>query len=366
MLTEVILDCLPDPVILLDRNRVVAYANRAASDLLDIDLAGHDLARSVRHPRVLEAVDSVLGTDGQSASEISFPAPVPRIFQLHVTGMPLGNDPGGIAGVVTFTDMTTARRSEQMRADFVANASHELRSPLSVMLGFIETLKGPASQDDAARRRFLEIMHREAQRMARLIDDLMSLSRVEINEHVRPREPVKISEILLNVAESLSVQAEQRRMPIRVNCGDDLPTMGGDPDQLFQVFRNLVENAIRYGREDSAVEVRVERVERIRETGAEGIAVHVIDRGEGIPKEAIPRLTERFYRVDKARSKSIGGTGLGLAIVKHIVNRHRGHLSVESTLGHGSVFTVCLPCLESEKISQKTNKPYKKQPERAS
>ncbi|MEQ9361193.1 MAG: ATP-binding protein, partial [Rhodospirillales bacterium] len=224
-----------------------------------------------------------------------------------------------------------------------ANASHELRSPLAALLGFIETLEGPAGGDEDTRIRFLGIMLREAKRMALLIDDLLSLSRVEINEHVRPTAPVDIAGVLLNVTEALSVQAKVANVPIRVNYGSNLPTVHGEGDQLFQVFRNLIENAIRYGAKGEAIDVRVEAAQRIPGSGRSGVAIKVTDHGEGIPEEAIPRLTERFYRVDKARSKSVGGTGLGLAIVKHIVNRHRGHLAVESTLGKGSTFTVYLP-----------------------
>ncbi len=346
--SETILDCLPDPVILMDGQRLVLFANQAARELLDIQGMGIDLSMALRHPQALSAVDSVIGSDGRQTSEITLPAPVLRIFQLHATGVPKEKISDGVAAVLVLTDLTTAKRAEQMRADFVANASHELRSPLSAMLGFIETLRGAASDDQAARGRFLGIMHREARRMARLIDDLLSLSRVEINEHVRPTTPVNVGDLLLNVAESLNAQAAERDMPVRVNYGDDLPDVGGEPDELVQVFRNLIENAVRYGRENTSIDVRVERVDRIRETGVPGIAIHVTDHGEGIPKDAIPRLTERFYRVDKARSKSIGGTGLGLAIVKHIVNRHRGNLAVNSELGRGSTFSVYLPALTSD------------------
>ncbi|PIW25954.1 MAG: two-component sensor histidine kinase [Rhodospirillales bacterium CG15_BIG_FIL_POST_REV_8_21_14_020_66_15] len=342
-LTDRILDHFPDPTILLDARRAVRFANAAARDLLDITRVGQDLAMSLRHPRVLEAVDQVLGRAETRAVDITLPGVTRRNFEMYVAGFLPAADANGIGAVLVLRDLTTARRAEQMRADFVANASHELRSPLAALLGFIETLEGPAGDDEETRRRFLGIMLREAKRMAGLIDDLLTLSRVEINEHVRPTAPVDIAGVLLNVTEALSHQAKAANMPIRVNYGSNLPAVHGEADQLFQVFRNLIENAIRYGAKGEAVDVRVEPAARIPGTGRAGIAVKVTDHGEGIPEEAIPRLTERFYRVDKARSKSVGGTGLGLAIVKHIVNRHRGLLAVESEPGKGSTFTVYLP-----------------------
>ena len=342
-LTDRLLDYFPDPAILLDKKRTVLVANAAARDLLDITAVGQDLAMSLRHPRVLTAVDAVLGRDETRTVEFNLPGVTARSFEMHVAGVPRTADAGGVGAVLVLRDQTVARRAEQMRADFVANASHELRSPLAALLGFIETLDGPAGEDSETRGRFLAIMLREAKRMAMLIDDLLTLSRVEINEHVRPKAPVDIAGVLLNVTEALSVQAQARNMPIHVNYGGNLPTVHGEADQLFQVFRNLIENAIKYGRQGETIDVKVERAAKIPGSGQMGVAISVADKGDGIPKDAIPRLTERFYRVDKARSKSVGGTGLGLAIVKHIVNRHRGHLAVESDLGKGSVFTVYLP-----------------------
>ena len=338
-----ILDALPDPVILIDRSRQVVGANRSAFEFLDGDPVGHDLARSLRHPHVLEAVDAVFGGVPTSDTEISLPGAVPRNVSVHVHGLSAEGGSDDVRAVLVLRDLTLVKRVEEMRADFVANASHELRAPLSALLGFIETIKGPASDDPPARARFLEIMHREAKRMARLIDDLLSLSRVEINEHVRPRDAVNVATLLESVSESLAIRAREREMEIRLQRAPNLPDVVGDGDQLEQVFRNLVENAINYGRPGSPVEVRADAVEHIPDLGGTGVAVTVRDEGEGIPREHIPRLTERFYRVDKARSQSLGGTGLGLAIVKHIVSRHRGRLAIESQAGQGSSFTVYLP-----------------------
>jgi len=224
-----------------------------------------------------------------------------------------------------------------MRADFVANVSHELRTPLSSLLGFVETLRGPARDDKEAQEKFLTIMHEQAERMSRLIEDLLSLSRIEMDEHTRPRGRVDVRHVLGNVKDMLSMKAAARRMRIELQIPEATAPLPGDADQLTQVFQNLIDNALKYGREGTAVEVTVSGP-------AEGeLSVSVSDQGEGIAPEHLPRLTERFYRVDAARSRQLGGTGLGLAIVKHIVNRHRGHLSVESTRGEGSRFTVTLP-----------------------
>jgi two-component system phosphate regulon sensor histidine kinase PhoR len=339
-----VLDSLPDPVLLIDDRRTVVDANKAARETLDVGVRGQDLARTLRHPDVLEAVDAVLLGTPRCTAEITLPSSPPRVFTVHAISLDdaeLKTD--GVSAILVLNDITTAKRAEQMRADFVANASHELRSPLSSLLGFIETLRGPAIDDADARVRFLDIMDREARRMARLIDDLMSLSRVEINEHVRPHGAVDIVAVAESVTDSLQQRAEARGMRIELTVEPPIPTAVGDMDQLVQVARNLVENAVRYGREGTPVRLRVSSVERIPDFGGPGVTLSVSDEGEGIPKDSIPRLTERFYRVDKARSKSLGSTGLGLAIVKHIVNRHRGRLIVDSEVGKGSTFTVFIP-----------------------
>lgn len=254
--------------------------------------------------------------------------------------------------VLVLHDETRARRAEQTQSDFVANASHELRSPLSALIGLIETLRGPAADDAAARERFLSIMHTEAARMARLVDDLMSLSRVEINEHVAPREAVDLEDVLAAVAATLSVRAAGKDMTITVSCPPGLARVRGDGDQLTQVFHNLLDNAVKYGRPGTAVEVSAAPASLGSGPspggGTAAVAVSVRDRGEGIAAIHLPRITERFYRADEGRSRRLGGTGLGLAIVKHIVNRHRGRLVVESVKGEGSTFTVILPAMAEE------------------
>ena len=344
---ETILDNLPDPILLLDGRRRVLAANRAAEDLLGTGLEGLDLARALRHPAALDAVDEILegGEEGREV-DIFLPVPVPRAYSLRVVGLPPevgGRDGRSIRAMLVMHDITLARRAEQMRADFVANVSHELRTPLSALIGFIETLQGPAADDPQGRIHFLGIMQREADRMARLIDDLLSLSRVEVNEHVLPRGKADVRRILGQVAELLQAKAERRGMAIRLEVPADLPPVAGAADELTQVFQNLIDNSIKYAREGTPIQVSAFMLERLPPSDCPGVAVTVADQSEGIPKDDLPRITERFYRVDKARSKAVGGTGLGLAIVKHIVNRHRGRMMVSSEANEGTTVTVMLP-----------------------
>ena len=340
---QAFLECLPDPVILLNGAREIIAVNAPARDVLGIELLGRDLALSLRHPDVLAAVEAVLSGVFSVEQEVSLPVPLARTFVLHAADLPASHDPREPRVVLVLRDETRAKRAEQSRADFVANASHELRSPLAALIGFIETLRGPASDDAAARERFLGIMQAEAQRLARLVEDLLSLSRVEINEHVAPRDGVDLREVLGAVAETLTVRAEQRQMKIARDLPDDLPAVLGDADQLTQVFHNLVANAVEYARPGTQVRITARAIDRLPGTQSAGVSVAVADRGEGIAAIHLPRLTERFYRADEGRSRRLGGTGLGLAIVKHIVNRHRGRLTIESEVGVGSTFTVGLP-----------------------
>jgi two-component system, OmpR family, phosphate regulon sensor histidine kinase PhoR len=234
-----------------------------------------------------------------------------------------------------------------MRADFVANAGHELRTPLASLIGFIETLRGPAASDPPAQRRFLGIMAEQAERMNRLIDDLLSLSRIELTEHQAPADHVNLGELAESVLAGFEPRLAPRRIRLERNLPPSLPPVLADADQVAQVIQNLVDNAVKYGREGGTVQVSAAAsVPGDRWPARPGVVLSVADDGPGIPRAHVPRLTERFYRVDSARSRSAGGTGLGLAIVKHVVNRHRGQLAIESTEGKGSVFSVWLPCAE--------------------
>ena len=341
-----ILDSFPEPVVLVDQNGNVIAANQASEPEIGITYPGRALALSFRHPAAIESVESVLRTGKSRTVEVTFLAPATRIFNLIVAPLSVGAFQGlekGNGALLVFHDVTAERNAEQMRSDFVANVSHELRSPLSAMVGFIETLQGPAKDDSPAREKFLGIMATECGRMTRLIEDLLSLSAIESNEYVAPSGEVDMAELLMGAKDILSSTAEALGVEVIIELDENFPKALGDFDQLSQVFRNLIENAISYGGRGSKVRVTTSIEERMPDSERQGISVSVIDTGKGIASQHLARLTERFYRVDTARSREAGGTGLGLAIVKHIVNRHRGRLSVDSTLGKGSTFTVLLP-----------------------
>jgi two-component system phosphate regulon sensor histidine kinase PhoR len=348
-----VLGALPDALIVLDRRRQVRYANPAAAAALGIAPIGRDLAEAIRNPAVLEAVAGVLA--GGSARDVEIAAP-PDDRRLETKVLPVSDaGPVGPAALLLFRDVTLARRTEEMRADFVADVSHELRTPVAALLGFVETLRGPARDDAEARERFLAIMHDQATRMSRLVDDLLSLSRIELNEHMPPTGRVDVVEALRRVADMLQLRAAGRAMRIEIAAPADLPPVVGDAEEIAQVLQNLVDNALKYGRPQSAVAIAVERVTRAlpsrgrRATVTQpAVAIRVRDEGPGIAREHLPRLTQRFYRVDSARSRAAGGTGLGLAIVKHIMNRHRGALEIESEPGKGSTFTVFFAVAASE------------------
>jgi two-component system phosphate regulon sensor histidine kinase PhoR len=273
--------------------------------------------------------------------------PTERTFEVQIGSLrPDSVEAGGQAGVVLFfRDLTSARRLEHMRVDFIANASHELRTPLASLVGFIETLQGPARNDAAARERFLEVMRGQARRMTRLIDDLLSLSRIEMHAHVTPRDDVDLGPLVSQIVDSLSPLARERGVEIRWVRPDQAFPVLGDRDELLRVVENLVQNAVKYGESGGRVDVTLELSRQVH--GPERIELTVRDFGPGIAPDHLPRLTERFYRVDVAQSREKGGTGLGLAIVKHILNRHRGQLRIESVLGNGAAFTVVLPARQA-------------------
>ena len=336
-----ILNAFPAPVLLLDARRTVIEANQAAHEIFGTRLKNHDLAQSLRHPAALDAATAVLADGKHISAQIILQTPVARHYELHA--MPVNqNHDAKVRAALVLLDVTAAHNVEQMRADFVANVSHELRSPLAALTGFIETLKGPAKDDVAARERLRDIMEGEAKRMARLIDDLLSLSRVEANEHMRPKGEVRIAELLAASKAALGPRAASRGIEIELLCPGNLPSVAGDYDQLNEVFHNLLDNALKYGPSGHPVKITVQTVDRIPEIGGKGVRVCVHNMGEPIAPEHLPRLTERFYRIDKARSRDIGGTGLGLAIVKHIINRHRGRLIMESNAENGTNFSVYL------------------------
>ena len=329
-LARAVLERLPAPVLLLDVNERVLFANGAMREVLGSGLEQKHVSAVLRHPAVLAAIGGTTDSGEPGAAPFILPVPIERHYEAYTARVD-----GGMV-VLLLHDITAIRISEQLRADFVANASHELRTPLAAVSGFIETLQGPARDDAVAREQFLGIMATEAARMRRLIDDLLSLTRIELNEHVPPQGRVALESVVRQAAAALTPLAAADRITVSVQGGADLAPIRGDHDELVQLFQNLIHNAIKYGRDDGHVTVSLGR-----DNGHVFAAVK--DDGEGIPREALPRLTERFYRVDVKRSRERGGTGLGLAIVKHIVSRHHGRLAIDSKVGEGSTFTVLLP-----------------------
>lgn len=332
---------LPDPCLLLSADGKVLFQNEHAREVLGRTKEGRSISTFLRAPEVIQSVRMAAQSGKPVRFEYFERVPTDRWFEAHIAPWRhhAGADaPDGL--VLVLHDLTKQQRIERMRVDFVANASHELRTPLASLAGFIETLQGPAKDDVAARDRFLEIMRGQAWRMSRLIDDLLSLSRIESNAHVRPDALIDFIGVVQHVIDSLR--------PLAMDVGVEIVTqLPGEPlyvrgarDELFQVVQNLAENAIKYGETGKRVEISTKLV--AGSTGAEKIVLSVRDFGPGIAPEHLPRLTERFYRIDVASSREKGGTGLGLAIVKHIVNRHRGTLNVESTLGKGANFCVTL------------------------
>jgi two-component system, OmpR family, phosphate regulon sensor histidine kinase PhoR len=321
---------LPDPCLLLDAEGLVVAANPLAHDILEIDPIGEPLSSVMRSPAILEAVASVRATGAPSSIDLEMRVPLPRQFEVFVS--PLGRD--GLM-LVILRDLTREQRIERMRADFVANASHELRTPLASIMGFIETLQGPAREDAKARETFLATMLAQAGRMKRLIDDLLSLSRIEMNAHLRPTAKVDLSQIARHVCDTLASLAKASNMTLHSEATGPIAVQG-DWDELVQVVQNLTENAIKYASAGKRVDIAC--------AARAGMAeIEVRDYGPGIAEEHIPRLTERFYRVNAQESRSRGGTGLGLAIVKHILNRHRGRLAVHSEIGRGCRFVAQIP-----------------------
>jgi two-component system, OmpR family, phosphate regulon sensor histidine kinase PhoR len=339
-----VLEAIPDPVVLVDDALTVVQCNGAARRLWPPLAPGAPLSFTLRTPDIIRAAEAAARGEGPVTGEYEERVPVQRVFSFQATGLgPRGGGRLRPAVVIAFRDLTEARRLEKMRVDFVANASHELRTPPASLLGFVETLEGPARNDASARERFLAVMRAQAQRMARLIDDLLSLSRIELNEHRHPDAPVDLVAVARQVVDTLRPLAAERK--VEIVLADHAPVIApGDRDELLRVADNLIENAIKYGQSGGRVEVSVDVV---ADGGRDHARLSVRDFGQGIGPADLPRLSERFYRVDNAESRQKGGTGLGLAIVKHIAKRHRGRLTVESRRGEGAVFRVMIPLAEA-------------------
>lgn len=341
----------PDPAILVDRRGVVAQANDAARAVLSGLKERQPLAFALRDPGVLDQIPIVAASGASASVEFGGRLPTEPVYEVRLRRLPGGADAGpGQAAVALFLrDLSAERRLERMRVDFVANVSHELRTPLASLSGLIDTLRGSAREDVAARDRFLVIMQAQAARMTRLIDDLLQLSRVELKEHQPPAHPVDLGMTVAHMVEVMTPLARDRQVTIALALSDIPLVVPGDRDELLRLVENLVENAIKYGGEGGRVDIAVRPVDRGR--GAARAELEVRDHGPGISSEHLPRLTERFYRVDVAESRGQGGTGLGLAIVKHIVVRHRGRLWIESEPGKGATFRVQLPLAADEAVA---------------
>lgn len=341
-LWRIVIDALPDAAMALNTSGSVVHCNARISDLFPTARVGVPVAQVTRNPEFLEAIERARTSPIAVIVEILDRVPVERRISATISRLSVeGSQPGLPTLLVTFRDLTAQDKLEQTRSDFVANASHELRTPLALLMGYIETLQGPARNDAAGRERFLAVMLTQATRMARLIDDLLSLSRIELRTHLPPTGIVELNEVAASVAKTLEPLAKASQTNISVERLGRPVRIRGDRDEIIQVLQNLLQNAIKYGGDEGDVRIVV------REESQEGrhgprVAVDVIDEGPGISPEHLPRLTERFYRANVASSREKGGTGLGLAIVKHIVLRHRGDMRIASELGKGSTFTVIL------------------------
>ncbi len=325
---------LPDPVLLCDGQGLVLCANEGARLALPNLRLDQHVAQAIRAPAVLEAVEKTLRNGGSRKVEYQMRLPALRHFEITIAAMP-ARAITDASVVVVLKDLTREHLVEQTRSDFVANASHELRTPLASLLGFIETLQGSAKEDAKARSSFLALMLTQANRMKRLIDDLLSLSRIEMDEHLKPVEKIDLVLVICHVKDLLGMMAEKEGVALEITLPPQLKVRGSW-DELVQVHLNLIENAIKYGAIGKRVVISGQKI-------GDEVEIIVQDFGPGISPEHIPRLTERFYRVDVQQSRSRGGTGLGLAIVKHILNRHDGRLTIQSNLGQGSLFTIRLP-----------------------
>ncbi|MEP4194916.1 MAG: ATP-binding protein [Aliishimia sp.] len=347
MQAQAFVDAVPLPCLLVDQTDRIYAVNSGALDLLGQGLLGSNYATMLRAPALLDALETCLqdkrpkvaeyfSTEG--GQDITY-----RVSCRFIEPVDAKRDAGGV--LVAFEDITHVAQAGQMRRDFVANVSHELRTPLTALMGFIETLRGPAKDDGAVHDRFLGIMESEAQRMNRLVGDLLSLSHVETEERVRPTQKVLLTDILNSTLNSLRPVVDEAAVTLEAAFCDEPIYLNADSDQIRQVLTNLVENAVKYGGSGARVTVKLSYVARDPSLRMTAARLQVIDYGAGIDPIHLPRLTERFYRADSHRSRELGGTGLGLAIVKHIINRHRGRMQIESELGQGSVFTVILPCI---------------------
>jgi two-component system, OmpR family, phosphate regulon sensor histidine kinase PhoR len=335
---DALLRAVPEAALIVGSDFRLIAANPAVASLLPSLRPGELLVRGLRSPDILDAITRAFAARKPEQVQWLERVPVERLFDVYIAPIDFADAPRMV--LLTLRDLSEIRRAERMRVDFVANVSHELRTPLTSVLGFVETLQGPARNDPVARERFLSIMGEQARRMSRLVDDLLSLSRIEQSAHLQPTSIVDLSPIAGHVVDTLRPMADENETKIVLHA-DEPVLVRGDRDELVRVAENLIENAIKYGASDKPVEITVAR------RGGDGVLI-VRDHGFGIAPEHLPRLTERFYRVDASESRAKGGTGLGLAIVKHILARHRGRLTIDSGSGQGATFSAILPLGEAQ------------------
>lgn len=342
VLPDALIAVFPDPVILLDSRQFVRLFNPAAQKIFPLLKTGKPLSSAVRVPEILNALKQA--SRGQVA-RMDYAERVPQEMWMQIHAAPIPMHAENVAPealLLTLKDLTPIRLAERMRVDFVANASHELRTPLASIIGFLETLQGAAKDDHAARTRFQSIMLEQAQRMARLVDDLLSLSHLEQKAPLAPDARTNLSAVVTHVADSLQPLAQQKGVTLTLVLPEHPITINGDRDELIRLVENLTQNAIKYGHSGKEVIIGLHPP---LPPDVSHVRIAVTDFGPGIPAEHVPRLTERFYRVEENARDAHHGTGLGLALVKHILARHNGRMAIESQPGAGSTFTITLPAL---------------------
>lgn len=344
-----IMESLPDPLLLLDKDKNIIMANHPAQKIFGRNLVSENISQYLIDDGAITAIDRAIKSGKSETVEFKAGLPMAKNYLLRIHmlekinhQMNNRNDTDGTIIFLTIYDITSIKEAERMRVDFVANVSHELRTPLASIIGFVETLQGPAKNDAAALERFLKIMHDEANRMARLIEDLLSLSHIERDAHIPPDQNISLKRIIENVIETMDIRLKKRHMSVNFVTEFKTGNITGDRDQITQIFQNLIDNAIKYGEEETNISIELTAFHD-KKSGNKYMEINIINKGQGIAQQHIERLTERFYRADTARSRSLGGTGLGLAIVKHILQRHKGKISFESEVGKQTKATVLLP-----------------------
>jgi len=336
-------DALTEPVIVIDRRGLVVHRNGAAKSQFAGVAIGVPVTLSLRNPDLVRAIERARQDGVTSSIELHETVPSETwnkvvVAPLRLPGRDWETDEQRLLAI-TFQSLTELKRVDAMRADFIANASHELRTPLASLLGFIETLQGPAARDDTARERFLGIMRNQAERMSRLIEDMLSLSRIEMHQHLRPTGQVDLARLVREVADVFETRATDAGIALKLEISPTTATVTGDNNQLYEVVENLIDNAFKYGGPQAHVTVALDATTR----PGFAYSLSVTDNGPGVAEEHVPRLTERFYRTGESQDRKKKGTGLGLAIVKHIVTRHRGLITIRSRPGDGMRVEILLP-----------------------